>query len=68
MKNCIKKIRKRLGITQKKLSEDISCNRKMLSHWENNRRRISLDMSKKIADALGVKVEDLIESEDENRN
>ena len=46
--------RKRLGVTQEKLSESVGVNNVHISHIETGDRAASLDTVFAIADALGV--------------
>ena len=56
----LKEIRKRQGLTQKKLSEMSGINRVMIAKYEAGISEPSLKTSVKLAEALGTKVDDLI--------
>lgn len=55
----IKIIRKKRGWTQEYLANIVGCSRGHLNLIENNDQNSSLKLAKKLAYALGVKVEEL---------
>ena len=57
----IKEIRERAGIQQKDLAERADVSRPFLCDLENNRRGAKEETLRRIADALGVTVEELKE-------
>ncbi len=65
MKTKIKERRKQLGMTLAELEQKAGYSPSMLSRWENNRRPIQIDHLENIANALGVKVEDLLIPDEE---
>lgn len=59
--NYIKQIREEKGITRPQLSELSGVPKRTIDDWENNRRNPrDVYQLKKIADALGVHIENLI--------
>lgn len=50
----IAEIRDRFGMTQQELADKVNIARPTLTLIENRKRRLTVDMQKKIADALGV--------------
>ncbi len=56
----IKRERKSKGINQEILAEKAEINRSYLSQIENNKRRISLDVAMRIAKALKIPLQELI--------
>jgi len=54
------KIRKQKSISQIKLAKSLGVTQQHISAYERGERTPSIDIAKKIADALGVKVDDLI--------
>lgn len=56
----IAKIRREKGLTQQKLGEEVGATQGAVAHWESGRRQPPLAMLRKIAEALGVDVRDLI--------
>lgn len=58
--NRIKELRELAGIQQKELAERAEISRPYLHDLENNRRGAKPETYKRIADALGVTVEDLM--------
>ena len=46
--NAIRALRKKMGITQKKLSEKIGCTDVTISFWENNKHKPNICYMKKI--------------------
>ncbi len=61
----VKAIREKLGLSQRALAEMIGVDQSTLSHWENNRRRLDSDEVGILADALGVAVDALYDSQPE---
>jgi len=59
----IRKIRKRLRVTQTTLSSKAGISQPYLCDLEHNRRGAKPETLEKIADALGVKVEELTDQE-----
>ena len=59
--NRIKEIRERVGIQQKELAERADISRPFLCDLENNRRGAKDETLRRIADALGVTVDELKE-------
>ncbi|WP_251861935.1 helix-turn-helix transcriptional regulator [Clostridium sp. Marseille-Q2269] len=59
----IKKVRKRLGLTQKKLSEKANISRSYLADVENDRYNPSIDVLNKIAIALGMTGQQLLKDD-----
>lgn len=59
--NRIKEIRERVGIQQKDLAERAEISRPFLCDLENNRRGAKDETLRRIADALGVTVDELKE-------
>lgn len=57
----IKEIRERVGIQQKDLAERAEISRPFLCDLENNRRGAKDETLRRIADALGVTVDELKE-------
>ena len=57
--NRIKEIRERVGIQQKELAERADISRPFLCDLENNRRGAKEETLCRIADALGVTVDEL---------
>ena len=58
--NRIKELREMAGIQQKELAERAEISRPYLHDLENNRRGAKPETYKRIADALGVTVDDLM--------
>lgn len=56
----LKEKRIKSGMTQKDLAEKIGVTQKDISRWENGKFNPKTDKLKKIADALGVGIEELI--------
>lgn len=50
----IRRIRQKLGITQRELAQRLNVEQATISHYEQGKRAVSLDMLSKIAQALGV--------------
>ncbi|MGN7176105.1 transcriptional regulator [Paenibacillus sp. FSL R5-0490] len=59
MKNKIKEIRKKLGITQKRLAQECSVARQTINCIENNKYNPTLELAFKISKTLKVKVDEL---------
>ncbi len=57
----IRKIRKRLGLTQYQLADMVRADVSTINKIENNKARPSLDMLDKIAAALGVSLAELLD-------
>lgn len=58
----IRELRDERGMTQDDLSEASGVSTSLLSRYENNRiDRVSLEILAKVADALGVKIDEIIE-------
>ena len=60
MKNRIKEIRQKRGITQAELAKQIGVAQNTLSYWENGKRECDFDMLIRIADIFGVSVDYLL--------
>lgn len=58
----IQQLRKSAGISQEKFAITINMDRTYLASVESGKRNISLQNIKKIADGLGVKLEDLFKN------
>lgn len=58
----IKKIRIEKGISRKSLSEDLNVSESTISRYENGKRKPSIETLNKIADVLGVTINDLVGS------
>ncbi|CEE00091.1 MULTISPECIES: helix-turn-helix transcriptional regulator [Bacillaceae] len=59
MKNKIKAIRKKLGITQEQLAEDCGVVRQTINCIENNKYDPTLELAFKLSKTLNVKVDEL---------
>ncbi|AWI11002.1 MULTISPECIES: helix-turn-helix transcriptional regulator [Bacillaceae] len=59
MKNKIKEIRKKLGITQEQLAEDCGVVRQTINCIENNKYDPTLELAFKLSKTLNVKVDEL---------
>ena len=57
----IKEIRKSLGISQREIANRLNLPFSTYSNYENNNREPSFDTIKKIADALGVSVAEIMQ-------
>ncbi|MGX7108660.1 helix-turn-helix transcriptional regulator [Facklamia miroungae] len=64
MDNNIKKYRKQLGFLQEELAQKCAVSRQTINSIENNRYDPSLNLAFKLAQVLGVKVDDLFNFED----
>ena len=60
--NRIKSLRKNKKITQKEMAEKLGINYSTYSNYENNNRIPSIDVLYNIADTLGVKINDLVDT------
>lgn len=58
--NKITEVRKSRGFTQQALAQAVGLTQGAVAHWESGRRQPPLAMLRKIAEALGVDVRDLI--------
>lgn len=58
----IQQLRKSVGISQEKFAILINMDRTYLASVESGKRNISIQNIKKIADGLGVKLEDLFKN------
>lgn len=65
--NNIKKYRKMLKLSQEDLAKKSNLSRNAIYNYENNKRQPSIDILNKIALALGITVNDLLE-ESESKN
>lgn len=61
------KYRKENGITQEKLAEIIGVDSKTIGRWERNEYQPSAELLKKIAEAMNVRVSDLIDDHETNQ-
>jgi transcriptional regulator with XRE-family HTH domain len=59
LKDIIKKLRKKRGLTQKQLAEKLGVQQTTISMWETGANRPNVDMLKPLAKILKCKVEDL---------
>ena len=62
----IKRIRKQKGWTQKKLAMELGVSQQNLAQYEGNKRNPKLGTIIKIADGLGVSIDELTNDADEN--
>ena len=60
MENRLRKLRRMKGFTQFRLAEKAKVSRSVIARFETGRTELSVDSLVKIADALGVKVDELI--------
>ncbi len=60
----IKTKREELGMTQQEIAEKLFVSRQTVSRWESGSRCPDLITAKKIANVLGITVDDLVPSED----
>jgi transcriptional regulator with XRE-family HTH domain len=58
--NKIAKARKDKGVTQKALAEAVGRTQGAVAHWETGRRQPPVPVLRKVAEALGVQVAELI--------
>lgn len=56
----IKKLRRRVGLTQEMLAEKVGVSTTHIGLIETGRRRVSLKTLQRIASAIGVKARDLL--------
>lgn len=56
----IKELRKRKGITQKELAEELNITDSAITRYESGKREPNIDMINKIAAALGVSINELL--------
>ena len=56
----LRKIRLEKQLSQTELAELLSIDRSVISKWENGTRSPTIDQAKQIADALGIRVSELI--------
>lgn len=56
----LKAARLAAGLSQYQLAEKVGCSQHHISRWENGERGPSAKSLKKLANALGCKMEDLI--------
>ena len=56
----LKELRKKAGFSQNELAEKISVLQNTISNWENGVSRPSLDVIPKLANVLGVTVEEVV--------
>lgn len=66
--NKLKQIRKSKGLTQDKLAEISGIHRNSIGNWERGKNLPKFEETKKIADALGVSIQDLIDDNTEIKN
>lgn len=59
VENNIREIRKRLGITQIKMAEDLSITRQTMTAIENNKYNPSLELALKIKEYFNLPIEDI---------
>ena len=64
MKNCIAEVRKSKNIQQQQLADIVHTNRAYLSKVENGINTPSVKLGVRIAEALGVNVEELFYAQD----
>jgi transcriptional regulator with XRE-family HTH domain len=62
--NRIRELRKKAGLTQHQLGEKVGLHQTQIGNIENGARALTLEWSRRIADALGVKVADLLSEQD----
>lgn len=63
IKNNIRILRKKAGLTQEQLAEKVGISQVHLGRLENNARSMDLEQVEKIANALGVKPLDILPKE-----
>lgn len=56
----IKKRRKRLGLTQREMSEKLGVKQNTLSQYEKGKREPGINMLRKLADLFGCTIDDLL--------
>jgi transcriptional regulator with XRE-family HTH domain len=59
-KNKIRAARQAAGLSQYQLAERVGCSQHHISRWENGERGPSAQSLKKLAKALGCKIDDLL--------
>ncbi len=59
MNNTIKQARNKRGLTQKNLADIVGISEKWLSKIESGKQNPTVSLAIRIADALGVKVDDI---------
>lgn len=57
----IKELRKQKGISLRDLASVLNVSPQCISYYENEKRAISIHDAKRIADALGCKLDDLVD-------
>ena len=60
--NHLYQLRKKAGLSQSQLGEKVGVSNKAVSKWENGRNMPGLDIVRRVADILGVSVDDLLSS------
>jgi ribosome-binding protein aMBF1 (putative translation factor) len=55
--NLLEAARLKAGLTQKQLAESVDVKQNMVSDYENGKRRLSRQMAKRFAEALGMSAE-----------
>ncbi|AFL83521.1 putative transcriptional regulator [Belliella baltica DSM 15883] len=58
--NRLKTLRKEKGLSQEELAEKSGLNRPYISGIEQGKRNVSLEVMEKLAEALGVGIEELV--------
>lgn len=56
----LKQFRIESGMTQKELGEAVGVNRTVITHWENGDTSPRVEHLPRIADALGVSIDELV--------
>ena len=67
MKNIIKKIRVEQGHTQQDLAIALNVSRQTISYIENGQKKPTILLALKLAEYLGLSVEDIFELEETDR-
>lgn len=62
---CIKELREKKGISQKKLGNESGFTDQAIYYWETGRREIKFDNAVKVLHALGYRIEIVKEIDDE---
>ena len=65
--NRLYRLRREAGLSQAQLGEKLGVSNKAVSKWENGQTSPGLDLLTRLADALGVGVDKLLEEEDTGR-
>ena len=65
--NRLFRLRRKAGLSQAQLGEKAGVSNKAVSKWENGRAKPGLDTAEKLAEALGVSVDDLLRSPGEEK-